>query len=693
MHQSRIQSLSQAAALKRIVETVQGSEAGSAPFALILGSGFSDGLVPTARELVEEALPLWIKCRAKTDEYEALKKGPPEDRNSTAQDFWKRFVKENGLSLPLNSDTGLPLDYSAAYRAAFDSQYYGAVGAPAEARRFLRALMRLDVPRLNAAHFLLASLLGVQPGRQRKSELFKAESAFCRLILTTNFDPFLQIALQSVNRLYLISDTPELGVSDEILDDQIDAIHLVYVHGSIHRRSQATTDEEIAQLKEKNARTLKPVLERHGVIVLGYSGWDDAIVEAVAACDRFDHRLYWCGREADPLSKSSYGPRVAEILRKPTAAYIQIESAGHFMGGLCSQLVGGLPRLLSNPIGQLREMLQTIDLSELRPIVTSGPSQPAIQQARTANIRPEIFVAAQAGIISKLIQIENSFTKSTVPEAAKSFRVSKAKARRQARIRKLQSDGEVASALENHLETVDIYTRLLDLLELSDKRTKNALSQRGFAFYSLGKFDEAIRDWTQLIESSTSKTSVHLLSLALINRGVAWGKKEEVERELADYTRVIEQLPGAPVDDVALSLNNRAIAWGRRGETDKELADYNHVIKRLRGAPVDQMALALTNRAALWAEKGEIGKQIADYTSVIKRLQRAPVERVAEALFNRAVTWGEEGDVEKELADYTAVIEHLPGAPAEQVASALINRGVLWGLRVRPIRNWGTTPE
>jgi IrrE N-terminal-like domain/SIR2-like domain len=333
MPQFSIQSLSEAAALKRIVETVQGSEAGSAPFALILGSGFSDGLVPTARELVEEALPLWIKCRAKTDEYEALKKGPPQDRTSTAQDFWKRFVKENGLSLPLNSDTWLPLDYSAAYRAAFDSHYYGAVGAPAEARRFLRALMRLDVPRLNAAHFLLASLLGVQPGRQRKSQLFKAESAFCRLILTTNFDPFLQIALQSVNRLYLISDTPELGVSDEILDDQIDAIHLVYVHGSIHRRSQATTDEEITQLKEKNARTLKPVLERHGVIVLGYSGWDDAIVEAVAACDRFDHRLYWCGREADPLSKSSYGPRAHFHLRHrfEPGEHVHVDRGHHIM--------------------------------------------------------------------------------------------------------------------------------------------------------------------------------------------------------------------------------------------------------------------------------------------------------------------------------------------------------------------------
>jgi hypothetical protein len=300
----KIRSLTEGDAVQQIVETVRQAQAGAAPFALVVGSGFSQGLVPTARELVEVSLPLWLRCLETNETFDMLLINPTGDRGATARHFWSRFVERNlkrGLILQLDRDTGLPSDYSAAYRAAFDPDYSGAVGEPAQARRFQRALMRLDQPRLNAAHFLLASLLGVQPGQSRRNDLFKARSAFCRLILTTNFDPFLQTALQSVNRLYYMSDTPELGVGDEILDDETDAIHLVYLHGSIHRRSQAATDEEIRALKEKNARILAPVLKRRGVIVIGYSGWDDAIVEAIAACDRFDHRLYWCGREADPL--------------------------------------------------------------------------------------------------------------------------------------------------------------------------------------------------------------------------------------------------------------------------------------------------------------------------------------------------------------------------------------------------------
>src|SRR6202451_3330434 len=331
------------------------------------------------------------------------------DHRAIARNFWEQFVKRNanrGLSLPLNTDNGLPNDNSAGYRAAFDPRYWGALGEPGLARKFQRAMMRLDQPRLNGAHFLLASLLGLQPGQSRRNHLFKSRAAFCRLILTTNFDPFLQIALQSMNRLYFMSDTPELGIGDEILDKQLDAIHLVYLHGSIHRRSQAASDSEIQALKETNARTLAPVLKRHGVIVIGYSGWDDAIVEALAACDRFDHRLYWCGRESDPLAPGAFGPRVAEILQKSTANYVQISNAGRFMARLSRELVRGLPRLLDNPIAQLREMLQTIDLTEFESIAPSAEVDSSGPQLPSA---PEALASAQKSVIARLEAAEQAF--------------------------------------------------------------------------------------------------------------------------------------------------------------------------------------------------------------------------------------------------------------------------------------------
>jgi hypothetical protein len=214
--------------------------------------------------------------------------------------------------------------------------------------------------------------------------------------------------------LYFTSDTPELGVGDEILDDPTDTIHLVYLHGSIHRRSQAASDENIQALKEKNAQTLAPVLKRHGVIVLGYSGWDDAVVEALAACDRFDHRLYWCGLEPDPLAAGAFGPRVSNILRKPAALYVQILGAGRFMAQLCSQLVEGGARLLDNPIGQLRELLDTIDLKELedlKPPVSAGSNIPQLLDIGSS---AKVFVRAMQLTLQRLEHAEQVFLRQTV---------------------------------------------------------------------------------------------------------------------------------------------------------------------------------------------------------------------------------------------------------------------------------------
>jgi tetratricopeptide (TPR) repeat protein len=688
--------LSEEKAIEQIVATVQQAEEGSAPFALVLGSGFSHGLVPTARELVSDSLPLWIQSLKSKKSFDAQQKEISADqRAEIARAFWSGFVKQNSdqlLVLPLDSQTGLPESYSDAYRAVFTPGYFGAVGAPAQARKFQRALMRLDKPRLNAAHFLLASLLGVQPGKSRRSDLFNADAAFSRLILTTNFDPFLQTALQAVNRLYFMSDTPELGVGDEIYDDQIDSVHLVYLHGTIHRRSQAATEQSITKLKEKNAQRLAPALKRHGVIVLGYSGWDDAIVEALAACDDFDHLLYWCGLESDPLGKGIFGPRVAEILGKSSAFYVQITGAGRFMAQLVGKLVKGLPRLLDNPIAQLREMLATIDLGELKDFTGDQPRVSTTAPLSAGGSNTETFVKAWELALSKLLDAEQIFRVQPVAQATDKTTDELASApSKQDRdqpsgappidskkqIQQLLSSARVAAALGNHLETLKLCDEALSLASLEPADRANVLLTQGVAHYFLGDHDQAISSWSQIAELPGAP--VEHVAVALRNRGVTWGEKGETQKALADYTRLIEQLPGAPVEEVAAALRNRGVTWGRKGETQKELADYTRLIEQLPGAPVGELAVALRNRGVVWGQKGETQKALADYTRVIEQLPGAPVEEVAVALRNRGVTWGEKGETQKALADYTRLIEQLPGAPVEEVAVALRNRGVIWG--------------
>ncbi|MCC7377148.1 MAG: SIR2 family protein [Verrucomicrobiales bacterium] len=681
MPEDKIQRLTEQEAVDQIVKTVKRAETGSAPFALVLGSGFSHGLVPTTRELVEESLPLWMRSQNDGKPYEEFKALNPGDRADIAREFWSSFVASNrgrGCDLELDSQTGIPKDIPAAYKAAFSSSYFNAVGEPANARRLQRALMRLDQPRLNAAHFLLASLLGVQPGKQRKSDLFKARAAFCRLILTTNFDPFIQTALQAVNRLYFMSDTPNLGISDEILDDQTDAIHLVYVHGSIHRRSQAASEEEIQKINENNTHTLAPVLKRRGVIVLGYSGWDDAIVEALAACDLFDHRLYWCGREQDPLAKGAFGAKVPDILRKPATHYVTIETAGSFMAKLCNGLVNGLPRLLSNPIGQLCDLLEAIDLKELDYKAKLQTSEAASLSVLTDPLTPsQNFFSVKELTLKRLREAEHRFFgpvslsvhASTSQDPAKTFNEEES----QKKFEQLVASAKLASGLGNHLEALRLCNQALTLKDLAASAKIDVWMLQGLEHFHLGQLEAASTTWGRVID--LPNTPVDIIAKALVNRGVSRGRRGEPEKEIADYTRVIEKLTNASADLIAQAFVNRGVTLGHNGELEKALADYTHVIEHLPGVSEDLLAQAVFNRGVTYGRARQIDRALADYSRVAEKLSGASADLIAKALINRGVYCSRNGEIDKANTDYTHVIERLSGTPQNLIAQALAKRG------------------
>lgn len=682
----KIQSLQEEEAIEQIVETVQRAEEGAAPFTLVLGSGFSQGLVPTASEVVAESLPLWMKCLKDKTPFNPGKKIASGTRARIARNFWREFVQRNTsreLILPLNSRTGLPESYSDAYKAAFSPKYVGAMGEPAQARKFQRALIRLDKPRLNAAHFLLASLLGVQPSKSRRSNLFEASAAFCRLILTTNFDPFLQIALQAVNRLYFVTDTPELGIGDEILDDQNDALHLIYLHGTVHRRSQAATDEDIKALKEKNARILAPVLKRHGIIVLGYNGWDDAVVEALSACDRFDHRLYWCGREPDPLVPGAFGARVTDILRKPSALYVQTAGAGPFMARLCNRLVKGLPRLIDNPIAQLREMLETIDLNELKNLPTFRSNSSISAQLFPVPDSTEVFVKARAFTLKRLLEAEQHFLRKVGnrrgpgPDYSGAF-IDATGESPQRQVQELLSLAEVADALGHYSEALQLTREVLQFEPLKPAELTRLWLIQGRAYFLLGKHTKAITSWSRIVDLRGAPPA--LVAHALKHRAAVQQHKGKPNQALADCTRLLEELPNTPAEDIAIALGIRASLWDEKGETDKALADRTRLIE-LPGASTEDVAAALIARGVIWSEKKETAKAIADFTRVIEERPDAPVEQMALALKNRGIVWAKEGQMEKAMVDYTRVIEHFPGARAEDMARVLRNRGALWSLK------------
>jgi hypothetical protein len=304
-----------------------------AAYAMIVGAGFSHGVVPLVRELMHETIGDYYI----PDQDMSSMERPPNALRKHSRSFWAEYNDAADAADMVEVDRkGLPQDPAKAYVTLFT--YRGAQAlfqhtgrrppAPPDigeqfVHGFLRSVMdhghqagygSTGRTRLNEAHACLAALLEAQQtGRGWSTQ------AFCRTILTTNFDTLLQAALQHVHLLYTITDRPERGLDpSEFLEDE-QAIHLVYTHGSILRHNPASTDAQIGALAT-NADVLRAHLESRAVIIVGYSGWQDGLMQALRKRDS-PHPLYWCDVAPEPPG------RIAEFLaaRPRQASYVHLD--------------------------------------------------------------------------------------------------------------------------------------------------------------------------------------------------------------------------------------------------------------------------------------------------------------------------------------------------------------------------------
>jgi len=346
-----------------------------AAYVLILGAGFSYGIVPLVDELMQQTIGDYYY----PDQDQWGKRPASVNRKDSAR-FWKEFneaATKTKLPLVELDSKGLPKNPGAAYQYLFT--YEGAnvlfaqpepkskrMGflerlqqqregsqAPKELReekpsageRFVKGFLRYVLDpgaehgygstgrrELNSAHIYLAALLEAQQlGRGWTT------CAFCRTLFTTNFDTLLQIALQTVNLLYRLTDRPERGFDPSDFDAEEGPIHLVYLHGSILRHNPASTIDELGGLASKNIQVLRDYLESRDVIAIGHSGWNDGLMSALRQCDSSKHRVYWCDVRSQPAS------HVASFLteRADGTAYVHLGEGGadHLMRNLYEALI------------------------------------------------------------------------------------------------------------------------------------------------------------------------------------------------------------------------------------------------------------------------------------------------------------------------------------------------------------------
>ena len=642
------------------------------PLTFILGSGFSFPIVPTTVEIVHRDLAWWRMCHdtenrnLSPDLFWKTPHIPVEFRDTVAdysKEMWANIHSHIGskavdsdygkLRFDLDTSSGLPVSAHTgfAYRAALSADCTPGLYKRSDARQYFLDVVRRIGNRLNPAHLYLAEILAWLGAR---------ECRICGTILTTNFDPLLQRALQLVNIPYFVSDRPD--TLQYLDDDAGDTLHLVYAHGSVYRYLLLNSEMEISKHADRNRSLLQPYFAKHSIVIVGYSGWDDAIMQGISAVEQFQGNVYWCDR-GKTIEESSLSPAAKAFIQKSADAfYIPIEGANQFLAEMHLRLVGNaLPQLFRNPIGYLQDR---IDQCQMEGLSLAVESDPLDLSSAVNNVKTRL-TAAQ-----------------TVFEGSGD---------RAAKARSATDQANDLYFKGQYVESIPFFETALEAAdELSLSELTQLIFRRGYACWHRGgdgDQDRGIQDYTEVIEMEG--TPRDLVAKALVNRGVVYGQRGgagDHERQIRDYTEVI-QMEGAPSDQVAKALFNRALTYGQRGDEgdrEREIQDYTQVIQ-MEGTPRDIVAKTLFHRGEAYGERGGNGDQereIQDYTQVIQ-MEDAPSDQVAMALVHRGITYGQrgdDGDQEREIQDYTRVIE-MEGAPTEQVAEALVYRGITYGER------------
>jgi tetratricopeptide (TPR) repeat protein len=127
------------------------------------------------------------------------------------------------------------------------------------------------------------------------------------------------------------------------------------------------------------------------------------------------------------------------------------------------------------------------------------------------------------------------------------------------------------------------------------------------------------------------------LAIAFMNRGLAYKKKGQWDRAIADYSEAIRLK-----SDVAQVFNNRGNAYYYKGQWDRAIEDYDDAI-RLQ----PDLAEAFGNRGNVYRKKGLFDRAIEEYDQAIHIHPEN-----AQVFADRGLAYERKGDPSQALRDF-----------------------------------------
>ena len=225
----------------------------------------------------------------------------------------KLFVSQRRGSLQTVSDLSHPT-VRDRLQAHIDSLGFPSPGAPDEYAALFEAVYPAESDRQK---YLDAKLVGAKPsyGHMALATLMRAK--LTRIVWTTNFDALIADACArafgTTSALTTVAlDAPELA--DQVIAAERWPVE-IKLHGDFRSRRLKNTGDELRHQDVRLRRALSEQCCRFGLVVAGYSGRDDSVMDtleqAIGRPGAFPAGLFWLHRgDGPPL------PRVDRLLNR-----------------------------------------------------------------------------------------------------------------------------------------------------------------------------------------------------------------------------------------------------------------------------------------------------------------------------------------------------------------------------------------
>ena len=152
----------------------------------------------------------------------------------------------------------------------------------------------------------------IGPGIEALGRLIAAYAdAFGKSILTTNFDPLLEVSIRRAGGNYFRTT---LHADGNLAQTEGTGCHVIHLHGYWYGSDTLHTPRQLTQPRPRLRASLSALLRNKLVIACGYGGWDDSFTEALMEVVRDDTaypEIIWTFHAVRPIIGDELAGRLA----------------------------------------------------------------------------------------------------------------------------------------------------------------------------------------------------------------------------------------------------------------------------------------------------------------------------------------------------------------------------------------------